>query len=326
MFPRRALAVCLHIGASALMVGGNRSAARRIWARALALVDEPARRASDARLAANCLAGLSRASTLAGRYAEAQAFSRSGLNLFSGHAGRRGRRLLISALHNQVGVALRLSGHPEEAAVAYGQALDGLRRVGRLRSQRAAVVYHNLGGLAFAQDRHADAERWARHALLLSRRSLPPAPLRVAADRAMLGAIVAAQGRLQEGEALLSDALAVFQRRLGPSHREIALALGNLAEVRRALGDERARADAERALKIAERTLGPGHPELAPILNTLALIRLALGDSKEASRLLALAAAWLAPAVSAQHPAVLACHANLSAVGHADSTCADRRR
>jgi tetratricopeptide (TPR) repeat protein len=279
------------------------------------LVDGPARRPRGARLAANCLAGLSRASTLAGRYDEAAALSRRGLDLLGGRPGGRGRRLLISALHNQAGVALRLGGHLDEAAAAYEKALDGLRRAQRLHSPRAAVVYHNLGGLAFAQERHADAERLARHALRLSRRSLPPAPLRVAADRGMLGAIVAADGRLDEAEALLRDALATFERRLGPSHREIALALGNLAEVRRARGDDDgALAHAQRALRIGVHTLGAGHPELAPILNTLSLAHRALGDTEEATRLLALATAWLEPAVSPRHPALLACRVNLRAV------------
>jgi tetratricopeptide (TPR) repeat protein len=311
---RRGLAVCLHLGASVALVRGRRSAAERLWGRALRLVDEPARWPCGDRLAANCLAGLSRASTLAGHYDEAEALSRRGLDQLGGHPGGRGRQLLISALHNQAGVALRLGGHLDEAAAAYEKALDSLRLAGRLRSPRAAAVYHNLGGLAFAQERHADAERLARHALRLSRQSLPPAPLRVAADVGMLGAIVAAAGRLEEGERLLRDALAVFERRLGPSRREIALALGNLAEIRRARGDDDALAQAQRALKIGEHTLGPGHPELAPILNTLSLAHRTLGNTKEATRLLALATAWLEPAVSTRHPALLACQANLRAV------------
>jgi tetratricopeptide (TPR) repeat protein len=257
-------------------------------------------------------AGRSRAATRAGRYDEAAAHARRGLALLGGHPGGRRRQLLIAALHNQAGVALRLGGHLDEAAAAYDEALDGLRRAGRLRSRRAAAVYHNLGGLAFAQERHAEAERLARQALWLNRRS----PLRVAADRGMLGAIVAAGGRLEEAEALLRDALAVFERRLGPSHREVALALGNLAEVRRARGDHHeALAHAARALSIGEQTLGPDHPELAPILNTLSLAHAALGNADEAARLLARATAGLEPAVSARHPALLACRANLRAVG-----------
>jgi tetratricopeptide (TPR) repeat protein len=309
------VAVCLHLCAVVALGRGRGRTAERLWGRALQLVHQPAQRPRGARLAANCLAGLSRASTLAGRYDEAAALSRRGLDLLGGHSGGRWRQLLISALQNQAGVALRLGGHLEEAAAAYENALDGLRGAGRLHTARAAAVYHNLGGLAFAQERHADAERLARHALCLSRRSLPPAPLRVAADRGMLGAIVAANGRLDEAEALLRDALATFERRLGPSHREIALALGNLAEVRRARGDDAgALAHAQRALRIGEHTLGPGHPELAPILNTLSLAHRSLGDAEEATRLLALATAWLEPAVSSRHPALLACRVNLRAV------------
>jgi tetratricopeptide (TPR) repeat protein len=124
---------------------------------------------------------------------------------------------VISALHNQAGIALRLTGQLEAAGAAYGHALDGIQRAGRLRSARAAAVYHNLGGLAFAEQRYADAERLVQRALLLNRRSLPPAALRVAADLGMLGAIVAAAGRPAEGERLLRDGLACSSGAWAPS-------------------------------------------------------------------------------------------------------------
>jgi tetratricopeptide (TPR) repeat protein len=308
--PRLGVGAGVHIAATVASARGHRSAAERLWRRALQLIDEP----RGARLAANCHAGLSRNATVAGRYDEAAAHARKGLDLLGTQPGRRGRRLLISALHNQAGIALRLDGDLQEAAAAYDRALHGLRQAGRLRSARAAAVHHNLGGLAFAQQRHGDAERFARHSLQLNRRSLPPAPLRVAADIGMLGAIVAAAGRLDEGEQLLRDGLATFERRLGPGHREVALALGNLAEVRRARGDnDDARALAERAIVVGQSALGPQHPELAPILNTLSLASQARGDSAEAMRLLARTTDWLEDAVGPKHPALLACRHNLLA-------------
>jgi tetratricopeptide (TPR) repeat protein len=286
--PRLGVLAGLHIAATIASVRGHGPAAERLWRCALELIDE----ARDGRLAAGIRAGLSRSATLAGRYDEGARHAQHGLDLLRAHHGGRGRRLLISALQNQAGIALRLGGRLEEAGAAYSEALDGLRRARRLRSARAAAVYHNLGGLAFAQQRHADAEALARHALGINRRSLPPAPLRVAADVGMLGAILAAAGRLEEGERLLRDALAVFERRLGSTHREMAIALGNLAEIRRARGDdEGARAIAERALVIGQDTLGHQHPELVPIINTLSLASQAGGDSAEAMRLLACATA-----------------------------------
>lgn len=320
------LAAGRHLGASIALARGHRSAAERLWRGSLELLDGPARRPAGARLAANCLAGLSRSSSLAGRYDEATAQARRGLHLLGGQPARRGRRLLNAALHNQAGIALRLGGNLDEAETAYDKALDGLRRAGRLHSPRAAAVYHNLGGLAFAQQRHAAAEQLARHALRLNRRRLPPAPLRVAADIGMLGAIVAAGGRLEEAERLLREALAVFERRLGPSHRETALALGNLAEVRRARGDHAgALAFAQRALDIGHDALGPGHPELAPIANTLALAYQERGDTAEAMRRLAHACAWLEATVSPQHPAMLACRANLRAASGPPRTAPTRQ-
>ena len=51
-----------------------------------------------------------------------------GLERLGTQPSRRGRRLLISALHNQAGIALRLDGNLEQAAAAYDQALHGLWR------------------------------------------------------------------------------------------------------------------------------------------------------------------------------------------------------
>jgi tetratricopeptide (TPR) repeat protein len=193
-FPRLGVIAGLHVAATVALARGDAIAAEGLWLRALQLIAG----VPDGSLAANIYAGLSRSAALAGRYDEGAARAQHGLDLLRAQPAGRGcrRRLLISALHNQAGVALRLGGRLEEARAAYDEAIDGLRRAGRLRSARAAAVYHNLRGLAFAQQRHADAERLARHAVRINRRSLPPAPLRVAADVGMLGAIVAAAGRL----------------------------------------------------------------------------------------------------------------------------------
>jgi hypothetical protein len=131
----------------------------------------------------------------------------------------------------------------------------------------------------------------------------------------MLGVIVAAQGRLAEGERLVDQALATFKSRLGSEHREIAFALGNLAEIRRLQGaTSEAGYLAEHAWAIGARTLGPSHPELAPILNTLALLRHQSGDTRGASQLLERAVVALDGTVAADLPARHVCAKNLARV------------
>ena len=266
-------------------------------------------------VAAHRLAGLCAADIQAGRYEQAADLARHGLSLVA--APRRRHELIAaSKLHNLAGIAARLAGHHDQARKHYESALSGYRAAGRRRSTTRAVVYHNLGGLAFAEGRLDEAERLTTYAARLNRWF----PVRRAGDLGMLAAIVAAQGRLDEAERLLSDALAVFRRRYGPEHREIAFALGNLAEIRRLQGaQEEARRLAEHARAVGERALGPGHPELAPILTTLALVRIQAGDVIGAREPLERAASVLQDAVAATHPAREASAENLARLNRRDA-------
>jgi tetratricopeptide (TPR) repeat protein len=288
MRARVATAAALHVVAAGALRRGHRDFAERLWRQALAA-------APSTFLKAHCLAGLCAAEIQAGRYRQAAELAARGLAL-AGLPRRRRDRRLVAMLHNHAGIAARLAGDHARALRHYEAALAGYRAAGRARSGSAAVVWHNLGGLAFAEDRLADAEWLTGRAARLNRFS----PIRRAGDLGMLGAIVAEQGRLAEAEPLLRSALAAFRRRYGDRHREIAFALGNLAEVRRRQG---AADDAQRmaahALAVGERTLGSRHPELAPILTTLAT----LSDGGRARELLARADRLLEEGVAETHPA-----------------------
>lgn len=274
------MAAATHVVAFGALRRGDRELAERLWRRALGAAGSPF-------VAAHCLAGLSAAAIQAGRYREAGDLADRGLALVE----TLGHRRLTANLHNHAGIAARLAGDHARARCFYEAALAGYGG----RSRSAAAVWHNLGGLAFAEGRLADAERLTTRAVRLNRFS----PIRRAEDLGMLGAIVSEQGRLDEGERLLRDALATFERRYGSEHREIAYALGNLAEVRRRQGAlDEAQGLAGHALAVGERALGPRHPELAPVLTTLAAL-----DTSRAPELLARASAQAVSPLVAGRPA-----------------------
>jgi tetratricopeptide (TPR) repeat protein len=85
----------------------------------------------------------------------------------------------------------------------------------------------------------------------------PHAPLEGAADRVALAAILDASGRYEEAAAVLGDALAVYERVLGPEHYELAGVLLALAGVAEHAGEsERAAALRARAQRIRRRVVG----------------------------------------------------------------------
>ena len=88
----------------------------------------------------------------------------------------------------------------------------------------------------------------------------PQAQLEGAADRVALAAILDASGRYEEAAAALGDALAVYERVLGPQHYEVAGVLLDLAGVAEHAGEvERADALRARAQQIRRRVVGHTH-------------------------------------------------------------------
>ncbi len=123
----------------------------------------------------------------------------------------------------------------------------------------------------------------------------------MAEDRAALAAIVDGLGRSDEAEALLRDALVVFEH--AAQHHDVGVTLGNLAAIAHRRGDH---AEAERlhrrALAIKEATLGGDHPELAITLANLSTTLRAAGRPDEAVPLDRRAHALLDGRVAPDHP------------------------
>lgn len=94
-----------------------------------------------------------------------------------------------------------------------------------------------------------------------------PEHLEVAADRGALAAILDAQGRLDEAQRTLREAVPVLESVLGRDHYEVAVTLDKLAEMALRAGDaEQAASLWERSAAIKRRLLGSGHPDVAKTL------------------------------------------------------------
>jgi Tfp pilus assembly protein PilF len=99
----------------------------------------------------------------------------------------------------------------------------------------------------------------------------------------LLGIQYVSTGRYSEAEEQFRQAIAIFQKTLGPEHLAVADSLYDLANL---YNDQGKYAEAEplylRVIPIWKRVLGPDHPDLANALHNLALISQSLGRYAEA--------------------------------------------
>ncbi|MEU4834856.1 tetratricopeptide repeat protein [Streptosporangium sp. NPDC023615] len=160
-----------------------------------------------------------------------------------------------------LGVLGKETGRHEEAAVWYRQALSRLKRHGGSPLMEADAL-HNLAGLAHARGA-VGGEEHARAAIEIRRGVLGPAHPQVAGDLAVLGSVLAAEGRHAEAEDALRRALDIFRDRLGAGHYEVAVCQVNLARLDALQGRaEEAERRYREALAIKRRVLGDDHPEV----------------------------------------------------------------
>ncbi len=112
-------------------------------------------------------------------------------------------------------------------------------------------------------------------------------------------------GRYAEAIPLLEQALAIFEKVLGPDHPHVATNLNNLAELYRTQGQyDRAEPRYQRALAIFEKALGPDHPDVAMSLNNLALLYSTQGQFDRAEPRYQRALAIFEKALGPDHPDV----------------------
>ncbi|MFM7449309.1 MAG: tetratricopeptide repeat protein [Leptolyngbyaceae cyanobacterium] len=129
-----------------------------------------------------------------------------------------------------------------------------------------------------------------------------PAPL-LATSLNSLAQLYASQGRYEEAEPLLREALQLRRELLGERNPDVATSLNNLALLYNAQGRyEEAEPLYREALQLRRELLGDRHPDVATSLNNLALLYKDQGRYEEAEPLYLEALAILAQAVGTDHP------------------------
>lgn len=157
---------------------------------------------------------------------------------------------LVEALGRLALVESSLGNHDE--AVAFQQeALDfTVGKWGQVHCEVGAC-HNGLGLILLQKGDLAAANKALKRAMQIL--GHPPTPHSVAAGCLLnLGAVAFADKRYDHAKSYLNRALGILQAIKGPRHRDVALALSNLACACQQLGDqEEARELNERAIKIA---------------------------------------------------------------------------
>lgn len=176
---------------------------------------------------------------------------------------------LLGEVFTALGIVAKELGELDLAAGWYA-------RVARIQDEAgaapadAAALQHNLAGLAYARQRFPEAEAHARRAVDLRRRAPGSTDVELAAERAVLGATLAAQHRYDEARELFVWALAACRRARPPRRYEMAVHLHHLASIAHATGSP---AEAEplyrQALELKREVLGEHHPEVGLLAHDL---------------------------------------------------------
>jgi tetratricopeptide (TPR) repeat protein len=190
------------------------------------------------------------------------------------------------AVWNELGMLYKYLGKFKTALKFYRLALRHSNNclTGRECDDFLANLYHNLGGLEHSRRRFRRGELYARKSLLLRRRATDSgAALGLAADKVALAAILDGLLKFSESQKLYRQALRVYRRVYGPSHREIGLILNNLAAIYQQTGRPgRAAKHYRAALEMKRRELGAGHPDLGITMNNLAMLYASDGRKRDA--------------------------------------------
>ncbi|WP_165952345.1 tetratricopeptide repeat protein [Kribbella albertanoniae] len=220
--------------------------------------------------------------------------------------------LQLVPLLNDIGVIGKYRGDFDEAESAYRRALRIVNEREDGQVELRASLLHNIAGLAHARGDAVAAESVAREGIALRERSAATNPLDLAADRAALAAILVDLHQTDEAHELLADVIAVFERRYGPEHYEVAVALHNLGSLEHRAGDfQSAAANLDRSAEIKRLALRPDHPDLAITLHNLACAQTELGLVSQAITSLREAITLLTDVVATDHPTLKSCHKRL---------------
>ncbi len=152
------------------------------------------------------------------------------------------------------------------------------------------------------QGRYAEGQQWAKLALALARR--PDADDRVEGlTLNNVGAVLMQQGDLDGALDYYRQALAVWERALGPRHPNVATPLNNIGLALRQQRElDGALEHYQRALRIWEDALGPQHPDVAGSLNNIGGVLQMQGRLDEAREYYEQALQIREDALGSEHP------------------------
>ncbi|MBK7875198.1 MAG: serine/threonine protein kinase [Planctomycetes bacterium] len=206
---------------------------------------------------------------------------------------------------------LRTNGRFDTALVQSEAALAALQELHAGDASEVAEALCEVGNILDRLGRREESERHTRESLEMYERLYSGDNYHIAALRSNLGDRLHQQGRIDEARPLLEDAVAMM-RRLDRG-AELAKALGNLAQLREALGDkDAAQLLYEEALAVQRREDRGDHPDLAVAINNLAVFCAGKGDVERGDALLSEALAMRQRMFHGDHPVVAESLLNLA--------------
>ncbi|MEZ5386282.1 MAG: tetratricopeptide repeat protein [Prosthecobacter sp.] len=245
------------------------------------------------------------------RYAESEAVFRELLPVCREVCGPASS--LTRTVLNNWAVLYKYMGRFDEGTRLYHEALALEIEHDGGETDAAATLYHNLGGIAHAQRRYAEAEAPARKSVEIRTKLHGPDHLHVAADEAALASILVGLEKFEEAGELYLRSHAVFLREHGPEHYEIAVSFNNQAALHQATGRlDESRRCYEQSLALKEKLQGPDHVDVAITLNNLASVHVQQGRPQAAAPLYERALRIFETRLPPEHPSIEICRENLA--------------
>lgn len=218
-----------------------------------------------------------------GDYEKAEPLYREVLDLSLQHAGpKAGDQQVLAVSYNDVGATLRKMGRTEEAVEYFEHAAQLFRKsLGPVHWQTLQATY-NLACCLEELGEPEEALKWQEEILALRRRHLGD-HVQVARSLERIGEIHLKQGRGQQAEPFLREAVAIDRRLLGADHAHYGRTLTRLARALMALEQL---VEAETLLReahsICRAKLAPEAPEYRETVAAMCLVLERQGRLEEA--------------------------------------------